>query len=777
MPKRQLSAILAPPCTLVLLMLVLGIVGLQMLGAGAELLGAHGRWAAAERDAVASLERYARTGDEFAWNGFREALNRQSVPTSVTGLLPPLAGALAQWRQADVELTELRALGDRLRADGTAQSVAALPEIRALHARFVPLDSQLTAELEAAVIRLRNGLFMIFAFSVLSLAALGWQALLLLARYAGPSRLAPAQPVDAAAAPHRAHATLHSIGDAVISADAEERVEFMNAAAERLTGWTLDEARGRPVELVYRHVGEPGEDSPTPAETALAADERRRSGTLVRRDGGTVPIHEHCAPVVDDSGEATGTVRVLRDVTRERAFARELEHQATHDGLTGLVNRNEFERQVAALLPMSEGEQPHALLYFDLDQFKTVNDTCGHTAGDALLRRVAAQMQGRLRSTDTLARMGGDEFCALLRNCPVPQALEVAEGIRAHIAEARFPWQERTFAISSSIGVLALDAGMDNVTDALTAADHACYQSKEAGRNRVRLWRPDDRAQHARQSEVHWLTRLNNALDTQRFKLLGQRLQPLATASSNNLVEVLLRMQDERGQLIAPMAFIPAAERYGLMGRITRWVIEQSCAQLAARKASGDIPCLLINLSSSALADAELPVFVASCLERNALPADRLGFEISETLAITQLNRAIRLMSDLKALGCHTALDDFGGGMSAFVYLRDLKIDYLKIDGNLVRDMTRDPVMYAMVESIHHVARVMGIRTIAKWAEESPLVDALTVIGADYAQGHAVHTPEPLEDCLRNQQRLAQEKNASPDAPRARNSGPLRLVP
>jgi EAL domain-containing protein (putative c-di-GMP-specific phosphodiesterase class I) len=236
-------------------------------------------------------------------------------------------------------------------------------------------------------------------------------------------------------------------------------------------------------------------------------------------------------------------------------------------------------------------------------------------------------------------------------------------------------------------------------------------------------------------------------------------------------------MEDERGQLVAPMAFIPAAERYGLMGRINRWVIEQSCTLLAARKGERELPCLTINLSASSLSDPDLPSFVGACLERNALPADRLGFEISETLAITQLHRAIRLMRELKALGCRTALDDFGGGMSAFVYLRDLKIDYLKIDGNLVCEMTRDPVMYAMVESIHHVARVMGIGTIAEWAEESPQVDALSVIGVDYAQGYAVHRPEPLEDCLRGLSRPGMEKPSAPDATRARNSGPLRLVP
>lgn len=774
MASRQLSAILAPLCALVLTTLFLGIVGLQALSAGAELLAAQGRWSAAEQEASASLERYARSVDEGAWNAFRRAVTSQSMPTSRFTLLPPFTHPLTLWRRADAELLELRALGDRLREVGVPEASQSIPEIRDLHRRLRDRSDSLLEELEGAMVELRYGLFAMFALSTISLLAATMIALRRLSRRPLLGVGAAATP-EVRAAQRRAHETLHSIGDAVISTDADDRVEYMNVAAERLTGWSLDEARGHPISLVCRHVGEQGLDRrPIPEEPA---ESPRRSGTLVRRDGAEVPVHEHRTPLVDDRGATTGSVRVLRDVTREAAFARELEHQATHDGLTGLVNRIEFERQIALLLPVADGQQPHALLYFDLDQFKTVNDTCGHSAGDALLRQVAAQMQGRLRASDTLARLGGDEFCAVLRNCPLPQALEVAESIRAHIAEARFVWQERSFPVSTSIGVLSLDSTVADVAEALSAADAACYQSKEAGRNRVRLWRPDDRIQHARQSELHWLTKLNNAFDANRFRLLGQRLAALAAAGRRPMVEVLLRIEDERGQLVAPMAFIPAAERYGLMGRIDRWVIESSCALLASRAPERDGPCLLINLSAASLNDPELPSFVAACLERHDIAADRLGFEIAETVAITQLHRATRLLRELKTLGCRAVLDDFGGGMSAFVYLRDLRIDYLKIDGNLVCDMTRDPVMYAMVESIHRVARVMGIGTIAEWAEEAPQVDALTVIGADYAQGYGVHRPEALEDCLRCLPRLAAEKTPAPDATRARSSGPLRLVP
>ncbi|RYG85300.1 EAL domain-containing protein, partial [bacterium] len=502
----------------------------------------------------------------------------------------------------------------------------------------------------------------------------------------------------------------------------------------------------------------------------------RRAGTLVRRDGAAIPVHEHRAPLQDLSGSTTGSVRVLRDVTTERAFERELAHQATHDGLTSCVNRVEFERQLAAALPPPEGTVPHSLLYFDLDQFKTLNDTCGHSAGDALLRRFSTQVKARLRESDTLARLGGDEFCALLRHCPVPEALELAEGIRAQVAEARFPWQGRSFQVTASIGVVSLDEHTVDPQEAIAAADHACYQSKEAGRNRVRLWRADTRTHTARQSELQWLTRLNDALDDDRFHLVGQRLQPLSVTGHPRMIEVLLRMEDERGTPIAPMAFIPAAERYGLMSRLDRWVIQQSAEILAAQGSRNDAPCLLINLSSASLADTELAGFVAECLKRAGLTPDRLGFEVSETLALTQLHRASAQFRALKALGCRTLLDDFGGGTSAFVYLRDLSLDYLKIDGNLVSQMTRDPVMFAMVESIHHVARVMGLKTIAEWAEEPAQLDALTVIGASFAQGYAVHRPEALEDCLREQPAPPLE-GPGPNATRARSAGPLRLVP
>jgi diguanylate cyclase (GGDEF)-like protein len=784
MPARLFPAILAPLGALVLLTLATGIAGVQLLGAGADLLAEQSRWSVAERDAVAALESYGHSGDERAWTRFRQAVTGNAAPSSPLARLPGFAPAFAAWAGADDTFAELRALGERMHdADDTAQWSS---QIRTLHARFLPIDRAVEAQLTAAIDRLQYTLLGALGVLGAALVALtGWA----FRRAARARRMHDPQ--------SQAQATLHAIGDAVITTDGLDRIAFMNAAAEELTGWRLDEALGRPREDVCEPLEDAGAVPATATLTATtvaplpdtlaintatsmattSATEGRRSGTLVRRDGATVPVHEQAAPLVDASGEATGKVHVLRDVTRERAFARELAHQATHDGLTGLVNRNEFERQLTLALPIADGETPHALLYFDLDQFKTINDTCGHSAGDALLRRFATQVQGRLRAGDTLARMGGDEFCALLRSCPLPQALEIAEGIRQHVAETRFPWQGRSFKVQLSIGVLCVDSHVVDVAEALGAADQACYRAKEAGRNRVRLWRADDRVKHARQSELHWLARLNAAFDADGFHLLGQRLQSLTAARGAPLVEVLVRMQDERGQHITPMAFIPAAERYGLMARLDRWVITRCVGLLALQPARRDATCLLINLSAASLADPDLPAFVAATLARSNLPATRLGFEINETLALTQLHRAAPLMRELKALGCHTLLDDFGGGMSAFVYLRDLPVDYLKIDGNLVCDMTRDPMMRALVESIHRVARVMGIGTIAEWAEDETHLAALGEIGVDFAQGHGVHRPEPLEHCLAATRESPVAEIQAPNATRARKSGPLCSVP
>ncbi len=470
----------------------------------------------------------------------------------------------------------------------------------------------------------------------------------------------------------------------------------------------------------------------------------RRGVVLHRRDGAEVVIHERAAPIRDRNGHAIGIVLVLRDITHERALTARLEHQATHDPLTGLTNRREFEVRVAAAIEDHRAQSTeYALLYLDLDQFKLINDTCGHAAGDGLIRKIAWLINGQLRSTDVLARLGGDEFGALLRDIRSNDAVALAEGIRRRIAELRYDWDSRIFTVNASIGVIAIDDTPATVGDALSAADQACYLAKDNGRNRVQLYRPDDQQVKTRHGEMQWVERLNVALDSGSFVLVAQEIRPIGpppqigTRHSPVLrFELLLRMVAPDGTWTPPMAFIPAAERYGLMPRVDRWVIAQACRELAELRSTGRrLPVCMINLSGASVSDPSLADYISSCLRQYSLPGPQIGFELTETAAIGNLASASQLMTRLRGLGSPIALDDFGSGMSSFSYLKALPIDFLKIDGAFVRDVATDPVDRAVVEAIQRIGRVMGIQTIAESVENEAALQALTEIGVDYAQG------------------------------------------
>jgi diguanylate cyclase (GGDEF)-like protein len=465
-------------------------------------------------------------------------------------------------------------------------------------------------------------------------------------------------------------------------------------------------------------------------------------------------IHERAAPIRDSHDQVTGIVFVMRDITQERAFAAQLQHQATHDALTGLTNRREFERLLRlAIDDQSRSGVAHALLYLDLDQFKVINDTCGHAAGDQLICQVSWVIKQQLRPGEVLARLGGDEFGVLLANSPQQTALDVAESIRRAISELRFIRGGKTFVVNASIGVLSLAEALPTVDDALSAADQACYLAKDNGRNRVQMYRTDDQQMRARHGEMQWVERLNAALEFNRFALYAQEIRPVTNLATIGRVketsrfEVLLRLVDADGSLIAPMAFIPAAERFGLMPRIDRWVVANACRIIAeVRAGHGAVPTCLINLSGASLTDPEFVEFVASELVRFSLPRSSIGFEVTETAAIANLASAAQLMNRLKDIGCPIALDDFGSGMSSFGYLRSLPVDYLKIDGEFVKDMTTDAVDHAVVESIHHIGRVMGIRTVAESVETEAVLAALLLVGVDFAQGLHIGAPVPLRD-------------------------------
>ncbi len=431
----------------------------------------------------------------------------------------------------------------------------------------------------------------------------------------------------------------------------------------------------------------------------------------------------------------------LQDKIRD-ATAR-LSWQASHDALTGLANRSEFERrlELALGLARSRGER-HSLLYLDLDQFKIVNDTSGHQAGDELLRRLSALMKREVRETDVLARLGGDEFGVLLHVCDEPTAVALAERLRRVVEEFRFQWEGRTYGVGVSLGVVEIHAGWGSLAKLMSAADAACYAAKDAGRNRIHVYREGDAELERRKGEMEWATRLGRAIAERRFHLCAQRIEPLAAGGETHY-ELLLRLDGEQGEVIPPMAFIPAAERYQLMPTLDRLAVEQAMA-LCAELPSGPGPVWLnVNLSGASLGDPAFQEFLRSGMRDCPERACRFCFEITETAAMANLENVTRLIEDLRRLGCRFALDDFGSGLSSFAYLRALPVDYLKIEGAFVRDMVEDPVDYAMVEAIQKVARLMGIRTIAESVESEAVRERLRELGVDYAQGNLLHVPQP----------------------------------
>lgn len=451
-------------------------------------------------------------------------------------------------------------------------------------------------------------------------------------------------------------------------------------------------------------------------------------------------------PIRDNDGHVSGIFVQGHDVSEAYALSLEVSHQAAHDSLTGLVNRREFERRLHHALDSLDGGAVHSVFYIDMDQFKIVNDTCGHSAGDALLRHVGSLLSTHVSPRDTLARLGGDEFGVLLENCPEATAARIANELRELIATIEFSWSKRVFACSISIGVKTFGADVGGIESVLSAADAACFLAKEKGRNRVQVHCMDDEELTSRRREMDWSVRLREALRDDRFVLYAQNIMPLqARHAKRHRPEVLIRLRDTDGSLVPPMAFIPAAERYGLMPAIDRWVITASLAYLAGRnKEHGDNAQISINLSGATLSDEGFAPFVEEILQRSDVAPEQVVFEVTETSALLNLVATSKLLNRLKALGVSFALDDFGSGMSSFGYLKHLPVDILKIDGLFIKNIATDAVDRAMVEAIARVASVMGLETVAEFVETQEVMELLAGLGIDFAQGYGVHVPEPL---------------------------------
>ncbi len=543
----------------------------------------------------------------------------------------------------------------------------------------------------------------------------------------------------------RAQVTLQSIGDAVISTDAEGRIEYINPVAEALTAWPLAEARGQPIGAVLKLVNELTRE---PVETSLSGVLGRSGGAaptdhsvLITRTGTEVAIQESAAPICDRAGKVMGAVVVFHDVTAERRLKRALAWQASHDALTGLINRREFDSRLhSALLSAQRGEGSHALLYIDLDQFKVVNDTCGHQAGDRLLRDVTGLLQSRVRASDTIARLGGDEFEVLLEGCTLEQATRIAEGARQAIRDFRFVWGASTLSVGASIGIVEISAATENVANVMSAADIACYAAKDAGRNRIHVYEAGGVT--GRHREMHWVARVTRAAEQNRLELFFQPIVSLTARAERGFHELTLRLRDESGELVRPSEFIPAAERYNVMSVLDRWVVAQAIGLLRERAGSGQpLPVLAVNVSGTSLNEQSFVDFVLQSVSDPEIGA-ALCFEITETAAVTSLANARYLMGELRRRGCKFALDDFGTGVSSFVYLKTLPVDFLKIDGQFITQIAQDPVNRSMVEAIGKVGRALGIATVAECVETEAVLDELKRIGVDFAQG--IHLAHPL---------------------------------
>jgi diguanylate cyclase (GGDEF)-like protein/PAS domain S-box-containing protein len=545
-----------------------------------------------------------------------------------------------------------------------------------------------------------------------------------------------------------AQITLRSIGDGVITTDAECNVEYINPVAEELTGWKVDDASGRPIDEIFRGFHE---ETCEPLENPLAVSIRRsrsiksvRPTLLIRRDGNELYIESTASPIRDGKGDVTGGVLVFHDVSESRELNRRLSYHASHDILTGLVNRAEFETRLERALKSAKArEASYALCYLDLDQFKIVNDSCGHSAGDALLGQLGALLKAKIRWRDTLARLGGDEFGVLLESCSLDEAMKTAEVLRAAIGEFKFMWDDRSFRLGVSIGVVPITADNEDVAALLSAADSACAAAKEAGRNRIHSFQENDIDLMRRRREMQWAARINNALEENRFELFRQTIQPLQADEDGAHYEILLRMRDETGGIIAPGLFIEAAERYSITPHIDRWVIKNAFRWLVSEADERERLILCsINLSGQSLGDEKFLPFVVDQFQMSGLDATKICFEITETAAIASYSQANRFINALKELGCKFALDDFGTGLSSFGYLKHFPVDYLKIDGSFVKEILHDPIDREMVRSINEIGHLTGKQTIAEFAENEEIITMLKGMGIDYAQGYGVAEPK-----------------------------------
>ncbi|NEX21742.1 EAL domain-containing protein [Thiorhodococcus mannitoliphagus] len=557
---------------------------------------------------------------------------------------------------------------------------------------------------------------------------------------------------DLLRAEERATIILSAITDAVVVTDPEGRITYLNPSATKMLDCPAEAGIGQPIDSVVR-LEDAESAAPLEGAYALTLHERRPAeckgrSVLVRADGRRVAVDQQASPLFDRDASLAGVVLCLHDVSQVRELIELRSWEAHHDPLTGLFNRRAFEQRVdEALTDARLSHRTHVLLYLDLDRFKVVNDACGHTAGDQLLIQITGLIQARLRDADLLARLGGDEFGLLLMGCDHVHGERIAEALIGAVGDHVFRCQGQSFSVGVSIGMTVIRSDSGDVEQTIGDADSACYWAKDQGSGRIHVYLPTDEDLLTRRSETNWVARIHAALRENHFELYHQRIVGLTTATQGRQhCEILLRMRDAQDQIIAPGRFLPAAERYDLMPEIDRWVIAKVFASLdAVRSCHGDAPPLInINLSAASVASPDLGEFIREQLALHGVDPSMICFEITETVALRHMETAIAVIRQCQRLGFSLALDDFGVGASSFRYLKDLPVEILKIDGSFVHNIDNDPIDRAMVETINHIAHLMGKITVAEHAENEAVIKVLREIGVDYAQGFGIDHPRPF---------------------------------
>jgi diguanylate cyclase (GGDEF)-like protein/PAS domain S-box-containing protein len=545
---------------------------------------------------------------------------------------------------------------------------------------------------------------------------------------------------------------LHSLAEAIVTTDRDGRITYMNPAAEQLTGTAAEAAAGKLLEEIMSLVDETDRRLLSdPVHQALtsgaAVNLSRRALMLSRGNGAERSIELSASPIRNSARELTGAVVMLHDVTEMRGLTRQMSYQATHDALTGLVNRREFERRLEEAIETGHrGDGQHVLAYLDLDHFKVVNDTSGHLAGDSMLREVAKLLRDAVRDSDTVGRIGGDEFGILLVGCPLDKARQIADDVTRAVGDHRFVWRDKIYNVGASIGLVEISRESGTLEELIAAADTACYVAKKQGSGRVVVYSARDEALARHTGEIQWLQRLQSALKENRFHLYYQVIVPAHDEDAGPAMEVLVRLQDETGHDLLPAEFMRAAERYRLMGLVDRWVVQTTLAALG-RGAIAVEPrhSVAINISGQTLGDAQFLEFVVECLDSTGVTPGQVCFEIAESAVIANLDHARRFVGVLHGMGCQFALDDFGSGVGSFSNLKTLPLDYLKIDGSFIRNLARDSVNQAMVTAMIKLARTLNFKVIAEQVEDSAAEEAARRMGVDYLQGYAIGRPQPLQ--------------------------------